>query len=53
MSIYLDPEVEEGNIEYKRYLSDLTKQRLEEEENQLMIPHCKLMIGLQSETSNL
>jgi GTPase len=36
MSIYLDPEVEEGNIEYKRYLSDLTKQRLEEYVSQMI-----------------
>jgi GTPase len=36
MSIYLDPEVEEGNIEYKRYLSDLTRKRLEEYVSQMI-----------------
>jgi len=36
MSIYLDPEVEEGNIEYKRYLSDLNEQRLEEYISQMI-----------------
>ena len=36
MSIYLDPEVEEGNIEYKRYIADLTEQRLEEYISQMI-----------------
>jgi GTPase len=36
MSIYLEPEVEEGNIEYKRYLSDLNEQRLEEYISQMI-----------------
>ena len=36
MSIYLDPEVEEGNIEYKRSLTDLTNKRLEEYVSQMI-----------------
>lgn len=36
MSIYLEPEIEEGNIEYKRYLSDLNEHRLEEYISQMI-----------------
>lgn len=36
MSIYLDPEIEEGNIEYKRYLSELSNERLEQYVSQMI-----------------
>jgi adenylate kinase family enzyme len=36
MSIYLDPEIEEGNIEYKRCLSDTDITRLEEYTSQML-----------------
>lgn len=35
MSIYLEPEIEEGNIEYKRYLKSEDNRRLEEYVSQL------------------
>ena len=36
MSIYLEPEIEEGNIEYKRYLSELSNERLEQYVSQMI-----------------
>ena len=36
MSIYLDPEIEEGNIEYKRSLNDFKNDRLEEHTSQML-----------------